>query len=64
MKARAEFTRTGQGPRRSRIERVREAAIRAALDDLAERRRREAGEGADIGTSDAMSRSGAQSNGS
>jgi hypothetical protein len=55
MKSRAEITRTGQGLRRNRIERVREAAIRAALHNLAGQRRREAGESADQVTSDAVS---------
>lgn len=64
MRVRADVTRTGRRVDRRRIERVREAAVRAALDDLADRRRREAREVADPSTSHAVPRSGPESNGS
>jgi hypothetical protein len=64
MKVRTDVTRAGRRVDRRRIERVRESAVRATLDDLADRRRREAREAADPSASHAVPRSGPESNGS
>lgn len=63
MKVRIDTARTSRRLDRTRIERVREDAIRAALDDLAERRKRDGGEIAEGGPLDEPSRSPFQSNG-